>query len=229
MNRVNRSLPPLLAAPLLVGLVVAACSRATRAPALTGARGATGHRAAITPAPGARADSGRPPYTAADVHFMSGMISHHAQAVLMAGWAPTHGASQAVRALCERIAVAQRDEIALMQRWLRERHETVPDADPRGHVMPGIDHPMLMPGMLNAGELAQLDSARGPEFDRLFLTFMIMHHEGAITMVNQLLGARGAAQDDVVFLFAADVNADQTTEIDRMSRMLAALPAGGHQ
>src|SRR5439155_17463050 len=87
---------------------------------------------ALTPAAQAKADSGRPAYTQADVHFMSGMIGHHAQAVLMAGWAPSHGASPSLRALCERIVVGQRDEIAFMQRWLRERHETVPDADPRG-------------------------------------------------------------------------------------------------
>src|SRR6267378_4334780 len=129
------------------------------------------------------------PFTAADVHFMSGMIGHHAQAVLMAGWAPTHGASAAVRALCERIVVGQRDEIAFMQRWLRERHETLPDADAvpsQGHMMPDMDHSMLAPGMLTPAELAQLDGARGPEFDRLFLTFMIHHHQGAITMVEQL-------------------------------------------
>lgn len=177
----------------------------------------------LSPAAQARADSGRPPYTAADAHFMSGMIAHHAQAVLMAGWAPSHDASRGVRVLCERIVVAQRDEIAFMQRWLRERHEPVPDADPRGHTMPGMDHPMLMPGMLTPEQLAQLDGARGVEFDRLFLKFMIQHHQGAITMVEQLLHAPGAAQDGPVFRFAADVNVDQTTEIDRMNRMLDAL------
>lgn len=227
-NRGNRSLPRVMAAALLLGLVLAACSRATRAPALAGARPATGNPAILTPAAQARADSGRPAYTAADVHFMSGMIGHHGQAVLMAGWAPTHGASEAVRILCERIVVAQRDEIAVMQRWLRERHLPVPDADPsHGAMMPGMDHPMLMPGMLTPAQLAQLDAARGPEFDRLFLTFMIQHHQGAITMVEQLLSGQGAAQDGLVFRFGADVNADQTTEIDRMSQMLAALPPGG--
>jgi len=176
-----------------------------------------------SPAAQARTDSGRPSYTAADVRFMSGMIGHHAQAVTMGGWAPSHDASEAVRTLSERIVVAQRDEIAFMQRWLQERHESVPDADPRGHAMPGMDHPMLMPGMLTPAQMAQLDAARGPEFDRLFLTFMIMHHQGAITMVNQLLATSGAAQDGTVFRFAADVNADQTTEIDRMTSMLDAL------
>jgi uncharacterized protein (DUF305 family) len=174
----------------------------------------------------ARHDTVAPPppsVNAADVEFMSGMIAHHAQAVLIAGWAPSHGASESLRALCERIVVAQNDEIALAQRWLRERHQAVPPADPRGHTMPGMDHPMLMPGMLTPEQMAQLDAARGREFDRLFLTLMIRHHQGAITMVEQLISAPGAAQDGPVFRFAADVNADQTTEIDRMTRMLDAL------
>jgi len=151
---------------------------------------------------------------------MAGMIVHHAQAVLIAGWAPAHGASPALRALCERIVVGQRDEIAVMQRWLRERHELVPDVDPRGHTMPGMDHPMLMPGMLTSVQLAQLDSARGPEFDRLFLTFMIQHHRGALTMVRDLVDTPGAARDGPLFQIASDVSADQTAEIDRMARML---------
>jgi len=176
----------------------------------------------VAPAVQTPADSGQPSYTAADVQFMSGMIGHHAQAIVMGGWAPSHDASEPVRTLSERIVVAQGDEIASMQRWLRDHHEPVPDPDPRGRIMPGMDHPMLMPGMLTPGQMAQLDSARGPEFDQLFLTFMIMHHQGAITMVNQLLATPGAAQDGPVFRFAADVNADQTTEIDRMTRMLDA-------
>ncbi|MGH7567893.1 MAG: DUF305 domain-containing protein [Gemmatimonadales bacterium] len=223
----RRAFPRVIAAGLPLGLALVACSRATQPPVRAGVRPGAGDQAILSPAAQARADSGRPPYTAQDVHFMSGMIGHHAQAVLMAGWAPTHGASAAVRALCERIVVAQRDEIAFMQRWLRERRETVPEADPRGYTMPGMDHPMLMPGMLTPDELAQLDGASGPEFDRLFLTFMIQHHQGAITMVEELFSAHGAAQDDYVFKFAADVNADQSTEIDRMNRMLAALPSGG--
>ena len=202
------------AAGLVAGVVVAACA-GTAAPG--------GARAVLTPAAQAAADSGRPAYTAADVYFMSGMIGHHGQAVLMAGWAPSHGASPAVRALCERIVVGQRDEIGLMQRWLRERGQPVPDGDASHDMMPGMDHAKLMPGMLTAAQLAQLDAARGPEFDRLFLTFMIQHHEGAIIMVEQLFGAAGAAQDDNVFKFASDVHVDQITEIDRMTLMLAEL------
>ena len=194
--------------PYLMVMAAAACTTATV------------HQATLSPAPQRGTEGGRPPYTAADVRFMAGMIGHHAQAVLMAGWAPSHGASPAVRVLCERIVVAQNDEIAFVQRWLHEHNELVPPADPRGHVMPGMDHPMLMPGMLTPDQMTQLDAARGPEFDRRFLTFMIQHHQGAITMVAQLLAAPGAAQDGPIFRFAADVNADQTTEIDRMTRML---------
>jgi len=169
----------------------------------------------------ARADSVRSAYTAADVHFMTGMIHHHAQAVLIAGWAPTHDASQSLRALCERIVVGQRDEIALATHWLQQRHETVPDAS--HDMMPGMDHSMMMPGMLTAEQLGQLHGARGAEFDRLFLTFMIQHHRGAITMVNELFASQGGGEEEIMYRFASDVFADQTTEIDRMQKMLAAL------
>jgi uncharacterized protein (DUF305 family) len=171
----------------------------------------------------ARADTGRTDYTAADVHFMAGMIGHHAQAILMAGWAPSHGASPSVRALCERIVVGQGDEIVLMQRWLRDRHEAVPAGDASHFMMAGMDPGTLMPGMLTPAQLARLDSARGAEFDRLFLTFMIQHHQGAITMVDQLFGSQGGGEQEVVFRFASDVYADQSTEIARMNRMLDAL------
>jgi len=200
-------------AALLAAAAIGACS--ARTPARTGAQ-------PLSPAEVARADSGRPAYTPADVRFMSGMIGHHAQAVLMAGWAPSHGANPAVRALCERIVVGQRDEIAFMQRWLRERREPVPEGDASHAMMPGMNHP-LMPGMLTSEQLTQLDQARVTEFDRLFLTFMIQHHQGAITMVEQLMGSRGAAQDDYIFKFAADVNVDQITEIERMGLMLAEM------
>jgi uncharacterized protein (DUF305 family) len=179
----------------------------------------------------AREDSARRPYTAADVHFMTGMISHHAQAILMAGWAPTHGASPSVRVLCDRIINAQRDEIATMLQWLRDRQQPVPDANPTGMTMKmgGVEHTMLMPGMLTEEQLKQLDAARGKEFDRLFLTFMIQHHKGAVQMVKELFESYGAAQDDLVFKFASDVNVDQTTEIARMERMLVAVNLGIEQ
>ena len=160
-------------------------------------------------------------YTAADVRFMSGMIYHHAQAVMIAAWAPTHGASPAVRTLCERIAAGQTDEIALLSRWLADRHEAVPHPDPQHMMMPDMDSAHMMPGMLSAQQLAELDAARGPAFDRLFLSLMIQHHQGAITMVNQLFAASGG-EEEPVYKIATGVFADQTTEIERMQRMLAA-------
>src|SRR6266571_2185886 len=148
---------------------------------------------------------GRLPYSDADVEFMSGMIPHHAQAVIMAGWAPTHGARDDVAVLCERIVVGQRDEIAMMQMWLRDRGQLVPDATSTRHrmTMNGVEHDMLMPGMLTDEEMAALDRARGAEFDRLFLVGMIKHHQGAIDMVDLLFKAYGAAQDETVFRFAS--------------------------
>src|SRR5258707_8655778 len=165
---------------------------------------------------------GRLPYTDADVDFMAGMIPHHAQAVVMAGWAPSHGARKDVGIFCERVVVGQGDEIAMMQTWLRDRGQTVPDATSTRHRMKmnGVEHDMLMPGMLTDEEMAALDRARGPEFDRLFLTGMIKHHQGAIDMVDVLFKAYGAAQDETVFRFASDVYADQSIEIDRMNEML---------
>ena len=163
-------------------------------------------------------------HTAADANFMRGMIHHHAQAVLMAKWAPTHGAGADLQRLTERIVVAQQDEIALMQTWLKEKGEPVPDPSPgpmRMTMPDGTTHDMLMPGMLSAAELKQLDAARGVEFDRLFLTFMIRHHEGALDMVEELFGVKGAAHDEDTFRLASDVFADQTTEIRVMKEMLA--------
>jgi uncharacterized protein (DUF305 family) len=162
-------------------------------------------------------------WTPADAHFMTAMIGHHAQAITLSRLAPTHGASPQVRILAERIINAQQDEIATMQRWLRDRGQPVPDPAAADHpmAMPGMEHEMLMPGMLTGAQLAQLDAARGADFDRLFLTFMIQHHGGAVSMVRDLFGSWGAGQDEAVFKFASDVNVDQTTEIARMQRMLA--------
>jgi len=173
----------------------------------------------------ARADSARYPYTQADIHFMSGMIGHHAQAIVMARWAPTHAAGPAVLTLAQRIINAQQDEIAKMQTWLADRLLPVPEATPAGlkMKMDGVEHVMLMPGMLTEAQMKQLDQAKGPEFDRLFLIFMIQHHRGAVSMVEELFGSYGAGQDLIVWKFASDVNIDQTTEIARMEKMLIDL------
>ena len=175
------------------------------------------------PEPKARPDLVRQPYSDGDVEFMTGMIPHHAQAVLIAGWAASHGANPELRVLCERMVVGQRDEITFMRNWLRDRGEMVPAADATHHRMKmnGVEHDMLMPGMLTPEQLAELDKSRGPEWDRLFLTFMIGHHEGALSMVDDLFKSFGALQDDDVYKLAADIHADQTTEIERMRKMLS--------
>jgi uncharacterized protein (DUF305 family) len=156
---------------------------------------------------------------------MSGMISHHAQAIKMAKWAPSHGASPAVIRLTERIINAQTDEITLMSNWLSARRQPVPEPNPDGMKMKmdGMDHVMLMPGMLSEAQMKELDAARGEEFDRLFLTYMIQHHKGAVSMVKEMFAAHGAGQDEAVFKFASDVEVDQTTEINRMYEMLLSL------
>jgi len=169
----------------------------------------------------ARADSVRYPYTAADIRFMSAMIAHHAQAVTMSALAPARAASNSVKILAERITSSQEDEIALAEQWLRDRGQhPVHDMTTHG------GHEMTMPGMLTAAQLAQLAQATGPEFDRLFLTFMIQHHRGSAVMVNELFATDGAAQDETVFRFASDVNVDQLTEIARMEQMLTTIAPG---
>ena len=175
----------------------------------------------------ARTDSARLRFTPADVDFMTGMIAHHAQALVMAALAPTNGASPSVRTLCARIINAQRDEIATMQGWLRDRDQVAPEVHIEGTALMlhgAADHAMHMPGMLTAEQLAELEAVRGPDFHRLFLTYMIQHHRGAVTMVHDLFQVDGAALDDDAFKLASDIQVDQLTEIARMERMLDALP-----
>jgi uncharacterized protein (DUF305 family) len=183
--------------------------------------------ATSAPIPQAAAASARKA-NPADVHFMTGMIHHHAQAIVMAGWSTTHGASQAIRTLSERIIVSQTDEIKAMQLWLREMGESAPEATPTGMKMTtgGVEHEMLMPGMLTEEQMGQLDRARGAEFDRLFLTFMIQHHEGALKMVEDLFASYGGGVDDLIYKIASDTFADQGSEIDRMQKMLDAMAGG---
>lgn len=218
------------------------------------AAAAPAHAQGLAPLARLRADSARLPWTAADVRFMTAMVGHHAQAVVMARLAPSRGASASVQTLASRIINAQLDEIAVMRQWLADRGQPVPPAPDttaapgagdahaghdmsghgaQGHAMAG--HAMgghdtaghaAMPGMLTAAQMAQLEAARGREFDRLFLQLMIQHHRGATAMVTELFATPGAGQDVSVFKFASDVNVDQTTEIARMQRMLAAVLFG---
>lgn len=226
-----------------LALALGACSSGRTAPGGASPEPARAHHSDSAAIARVRADSTRNPYTGADIHFMSAMIGHHSQALVMAGWAPTHGAGAAVRRLAERIINGQQDEIATMQQWLRDRGKPVPDQDRMAtmHPAPGLEpsgshgaghgsgeHEMQMPGMLTEAQLRQLDATKGAEFDRLFLTFMIQHHRGAVSMVQTLFGTRGAAHDETVFKFANDVSVDQSTEIARMESMLEALgPASG--
>ncbi len=168
----------------------------------------------------ARSDSALSRFTEADVRFMTGMISHHAQALVMAGLAPSHDAGRSVGILTARTINAQRDEITVMQQWLRDRGQPVPEVSTGDSTVRVPDGGMFMPGMLTPQQMRELDAARGPDFDRLFLTYMIQHHGGAVTMVHDLFATDGAALDEVVFKIASDIQADQTTEIARMERML---------
>ncbi len=167
----------------------------------------------------ARSDSAFARVSEADVQFMTGMIGHHAQAIVMSAFAPDAGAGPQIQTLAARIINAQRDEIALMQRWLRDRGRSAPEVDDSGH----MDHAMDMPGMLSPEQMDELEGSRGPEFDRMFLTYMIQHHEGAVRMVQDLFKTDGAALDDTSFRVASAIQVDQITEIVRMRDMLDAM------
>jgi len=175
------------------------------------AHAAMDHSAHMQHGPELPATAGRG-FTVADVRFMQNMIGHHAQAIRMSEMAPSRGPSAAVLKLAEKIDISQRDEILFMQQWLRERNQAVPSDE---HA-----HTMMMPGMLTDEQLAQLSAARGQEFDRLFLSFMIGHHEGALLMVDELFASPGAGQDSDIFRFATDVDADQRDEIFVMQKLL---------
>lgn len=168
-------------------------------------------------------------FTEADVKFMTNMIGHHAQALIMADLAPKNGASPEVKRLAARIINAQKDEIATMQTWLRERDQPVPEVQIDGlNLMihgPGMGHSnhMKMVGMLSQEQLVELSEAKGTEFDRLFLEYMIQHHSGAVTMVKTLISTDGAAQDEQAFKLSNDINVDQITEIERMKLMLGQI------
>jgi uncharacterized protein (DUF305 family) len=166
----------------------------------------------------AASDLSQVQFTGADIKFMQGMIGHHSQAVEMTSLLKTRTASDDMRKLALRIEVSQLDEINMMQRWLQDRGQPAPNA--QAMHMHGAT---LMPGMLTPEEMAQLEAAKGAEFDRLFLEGMIKHHGGAITMVQALFATPGAAQESEVFAFASDVDADQRMEIDRMGAMLREL------
>jgi uncharacterized protein (DUF305 family) len=176
--------------------------------AMPGMAGMSGMSAPVTIPPGAL-------YTAADVHFMQGMIAHHAQAIFMARLAASHKANPRLLRFAQKIDQSQRAEIHLMQGWLVANDQMAPDT--------ASYHTVSMPGMLTAQQISELEAARGVEFDRTFLTYMIQHHEGALKMVKDLFASTGAAQDVDVSVFATDVDVVQTAEIALMHQMLADL------
>lgn len=151
-------------------------------------------------------------FTAADVHFMQGMIAHHAQAIYMSRMAKEHGANPRVLKFATKIDQSQIAEIRLMQDWLVRNGQSAPDTSSWRH--------MQMPGMLTAQQLKDLDAAKGADFDREFLTLMIQHHEGALKMVSDLFATPLAGQDVDVSVFATDVETVQTAEIGTMHAML---------
>lgn len=203
-------------AVILLSVAVSASCRPAGGPPIV-QPGAPGEPSRIITAEEA-ADVSQVQHTAADVRFMQGMIGHHAQALEMTALLPARSGSDDLRRLALRIEVSQADEIRMMQEWLRRRGESSPD--PHAHHAHGAT---LMPGMLTAAQMERLSAARGAEFDRLFLEFMISHHAGALVMVEELFSQPGAAQQSEVFAFASDVEADQKMEIDRMGAMLMRL------
>ena len=155
-----------------------------------------------------------PPYTEEDVRFVRDMLHHHAQALVMTGYVDDRTTNRDLRLLAERMEISQTDEMAQLEKWLRDRAEPIRDPDAAHDVHAD------MPGLLTDEELAQLEAAKGAEFERLFLEFMIKHHEGAIQMVADLNEA-GGAQETEIGLFARHVEADQGIEIARMQQLLA--------
>ena len=153
-------------------------------------------------------------FVEADVKFVQGMIAHHGQAIAMAQMAASHGANPQLLKFTLKIDLSQRSEISIMQQWLRDRKQHVPDSSAHEH--------MAMPGMLTAEQMKQLDAARGKDFDKLFLELMIQHHQGAIKMVADLLAANPSPEPDLYNL-AVDIDFDQKAEIEKMYEMLGTL------
>ena len=162
-----------------------------------------------------------PPRSPADVEFMQGMIMHHQQAVEMTALIPSHTENKGLHSLGAKISSSQSSEIRFMQSWLAARGESLSMAMPGMPDMDRSGRPMaLMPGMLSPDQMDALRKSKGPDFDRLFLTGMIQHHNGALTMVKDLFDTAGAGQDADLFNFATDADNTQRAEIKIMESML---------
>lgn len=153
----------------------------------------------------------------ADVTFAQEMIPHHQQAIEMAALAETRAESQEVKDLAADIEAAQDPEIDTMTGWLESWGEEVPKED-----MSGMDHGDMssedMPGMMSEDEMTDMEGASGAEFDQMFLTMMIEHHDGAIEMA-QTEQADGEYPDAVEL--AGNIETAQTAEIQTMQDLLA--------
>jgi uncharacterized protein (DUF305 family) len=157
---------------------------------------------------------------------MQGMTMHHAQAVEMTALIESRTQNKDLRLLGARISHSQSEEIRFMKRWLEARGESTEMPVPKmsGMDMPGMDmsrQTMLMPGMLTQKQMEALKKAKGSEFDQLFLTGMIQHHNGALIMVKDLFDTAGAGQDAELFNFTTDIDSGQRAEIRIMQTMLA--------
>lgn len=170
-----------------------------------------------------------PPRSQKDVEFMQGMIMHHAQAVEMTEMIESRTANKDIRLLGARISQSQADEMDFMRRWLEMRGEqhsapTSAASNAHAHGAHTAGHQMLMPGMLSPEQMDALRKANGSQFDRLFLTGMIQHHNGALVMVKELFDTAGAGQDAELFNFATDVDSGQRAEIKSMETLLRKNP-----
>lgn len=203
----------LMAPLLLLALGAAACRSGGAAGATVVQPGAPG-QANRTVSAAAASDLSKVQATPADVKFMQGMIGHHAQALEMTALIAERTQRPEMKLLGQRISVSQADEINMMRTWLTDRGQELPSE--HAHHMPGG----MMPGMLSDEQMAELAAAKGEAFDRLFLRYMIQHHEGALSMVEDLFKTPGAGQEGGINAFAADVDSDQRMEIDRMRAML---------
>jgi len=208
-----------------LSLPVCARQADSQAPPVVVQPGAPGQPTRTLP-PSARATL--PPRSPKDVEFMQGMIMHHAQAVEMTALVESRTENEDIRLLAARISRSQSGEMEFMKRWLEARGEPAspPVHGGGGHDMSGHQHHTPMPGMLTPEQMGALREAEGAEFDRLFLTGMVQHHNGALVMVKDLFDTAGAGQDAELFNFATDVDSGQRAEIKRMQAMLGEKPAG---
>ncbi|ADW68430.1 DUF305 domain-containing protein [Granulicella tundricola] len=171
-----------------------------------------------------------PQRSQADIDFMQGMIMHHGQAIQMTALIQSHTENKEVRSIGQRISLSQTDELKFMRRWLETRNEPISMSMPGMPDMDMIGKPMpAMPGMLTPPQMEALRNAQGPQFDHLFLTGMMQHHNGALVMVKDLFNQPGAGQDADLFDFATDVDNTQRAEIRIMQQILDQIRSDKHK